>query len=191
MLIPQGRRNGGEMATEIQLIPIQELATGQAASIRNTAIQAVVSKASTELKLAIDKLIVRDIQPLTGLDLDYTYETWYEVTGASTAAYETMSTGTMGADRYIGIYGIRDDSGDFNVTKIKINVGNSDKVIWHLQNLYPMFPDGPKVGFSPSVVILPPNLTYTISRYVVQSGAPAQIVLKGFVVERYGKVLSP
>lgn len=175
------------MATEIQLVPMQELATGQAAAIRNGAIAAVIAVASRVTKLSPDRLVVRDIRPKE--DLDYTLTTWFEVTGATAAQYETMSTGTMGDGRFTGIYGIKDDSEVINVTKIRINVGNSIKAIWHLQNLYST--SGPRIGFSPSVVIIPQNTPYTIQRYVQNASSPAQLVLRGFVVEPYGKVLSP
>ena len=181
----------GSGAAETQLIPIQETSTGQPAAIRNGAIKAVVQKASIELKISPDKLLVRGIRPKA--DLDYTYETWYEVTGASSAAYETMSTGgtaSKDADRYIGIYGVQDESNEINCPLVRIKVGNSIKVIWNLQDLY-NDNEGPRVGLSPSVVIIPPNTPYTIERYVENTASPARIVLKGFIVERIGKTYSP
>jgi hypothetical protein len=175
-------------ATEIQLIPFGELATGQAAGIRNGARNAVVLQAARELRLAPTKLLVRDIDPLT--DLDYSYASWHEKTGTTANVYETMSTGTMADMRYVGIYGVQDDSEAINVSKIKINVGGSDKAIWFLENLYSVN-GGPRIGFSPSVVIIPQRKLYTISRYVLVASSPAPIVLKGFVVEAYGRLLSP
>lgn len=187
MAVEQARVVPIAQATETQLIPIQELATGQAASIRNGAIRATVQKASAELKVSPNKLLVRPIQPKN--DLDYTLATWYERTGATAAAYETMSTGTMGADRFIGIYGVQDESSEINCPLLRIKVGNSIKAIWNLQDLYSE--EGPRVGLSPSVVIIPQNTPYTIERYVENTYAAASIVLKGFVVERVGKVLTP
>ncbi|MCD6362141.1 MAG: hypothetical protein J7M38_14885, partial [Armatimonadetes bacterium] len=110
---------------EIMLIPEPELATGEAAKIRNNAIRSVVAQVSRELRLPHDQLIVRDIDPST--DLDYTHSTWSELTGSTTGVYETMSTGTMDYRRYVGIYGIKDDSECINVTKIRIKVANSTK----------------------------------------------------------------
>jgi len=178
------------MTTETQLIPIQELATGQSASIRNGAIKAVLQKASIELKT--ENLMVRGIRPKS--DLDYTYESWYERTGATAAAYETMSTGGTAAkdkDRYIGIYGVQDESSEINCPLIRITVGNSIKTIWSLQDLYTDSGDGPRIGICPSVVIIPPSTPYTISRYVENTYSPARIVLKGFIVEKVGKTYSP
>lgn len=173
-------------ATEVQLIPTQELATGQAAAIRNGAIAATIQKASRELNVPIDKLLVRGLRPKE--DLDYTYATWAETT-VTAATYETMTTGTMATRRFVGIYGIQDDNEAANVAKIRIKVGNSIKAIWMLENLYSEL--GPRIGFSPSVVIIPERVVYTIERYVTVAAASAKIVLKGFVVEPIGKVLSP
>lgn len=178
------------MAIELQLIPIAELATGQAAAIRNGAISAVLQRAVPVLRVSQDKIIVRDIQPYSGGDLDFTYRTWYETTGASANVYETMTSGTISDRRFIGIYGIKDSAEYASVSKIRIKVGNSIKAIWQLEGLYSLN-GGPRIGFSPSVVLIPPNTPYTIERFVLDASAPTQIVLKGFVVEAYGKVLSP
>jgi len=175
-------------ATEIQLIPQAELSTGQAANIRNGARDAVVIQAARELRLSPNKLLVRDIDPLT--DLDYSKASWHELTGATADVYETMSTGTMADWRYMGIYGVQDYSESINVSKIKINVGGSDKAIWFLENLYSIN-GGPRIGFSPSVVLIPQRKLYTISRYVLNANYPAHIVLRGFVVEAVGRVLTP
>lgn len=178
------------MAGETQtiLIPAQELATGEAAAIRKGAIAAVVAKASKELNLPPTRLIVRDIRPKE--DIGYTYATWFELTGSSSATYETMTTGSMAVSRYIGIYGIKDDSPSYNVSKIRVKVGNSIKSIWQLQNLYAGENES-RIGFVPNVVVIPPSTPYTIERYVLQTASPAQIILKGFVVEPIGKVYSP
>lgn len=176
------------MAIEIQLIPQAELATGQAAAIRNGAIAAVIAKASFEMKVSPDKLVVRDLQPKE--DLDYSYATWSEKTGSSTAAYETMSSGTMADKRYVGIYGVKDSSEAFNVSLLRIKIANSVKAIWHLENLYSIAGEA-RNGFSPSVVVIPRNAPYVIDRYVNVANAQASIVLKAFVVEQVGKLLSP
>ena len=182
----------GSGAAETQLIPIQEMSAGQPASIRNGAIKAIVAKAAIELKMSPDKLLVRGLRPKA--DLDYSYETWYEKTGASAAVYETMSTGAGTAskekDRYIGIYGVQDESSEINCPLVRIKVGNSIKAIWNLQDLY-ADNEGPRIGLAPSVVIIPPSTPYTIERYVENTAMPARLVLKGILVERIGKTYSP
>jgi len=177
------------MPVEVHLIPFQELSTGQAAKIRNEAIIAVRRMASSALNLTEDRLLTRDIQPKD--DLDYTYASWREITGSTAATYETMSTGTMGDDRYMAIYGVKDDSSYVAVTQLRITVGGSQKVIWMLENLYPLYDGGPRIGFSSSVITIPQNTPYTIERYVDQTQQGAHILLKGVICERIGKTISP
>lgn len=172
-------------AALIELVPRKELAPGGAATIRTQVINAVLAQASIELRMPIEKLVVRDLRPLA--DLDYTYETWRERTGSTVEAYETMSTGTMLDQRYVAIYGVRDASaGRGCVSLLKLNVGGGDRAIWNLENL-----DEEGIGYCPSAIVIPPNAPYTLSRWVVVAGQSAQIILKGVVVEPRGKVVSP
>lgn len=172
-----------------QLIPISELSEGQAASIRNAVIQKLVSLANAQLAISPDKLVVRDIRALS--DLDYTYEDWNEATGGTANAYETMSTGTMGDQRWVGIYGVMIatlvDEG-LPCTALKFNIGGADRYIWQLQSLKPL---DNRVGFCPSAVIIPQNTPYTISRYVRSINSTFLCVLRGVVVEPRGLVISP
>ena len=172
-------------ASEIQLIPFKELAPGQAGHIRNAIIRALVANAVFALKLTPDKLVVRDIRAKD--DLDYTYEDWAEVTGATANAYETMSTGTMADQRWIGIFGVKVGL-DCPITAIKFNIGGGDRAIWQLQCLTE---ENGLTGFCPSGIIISQNAPYTISRYTRYTYYPAHVVLKGVVVEPRGKVLSP
>ena len=175
----------GMPSTQVQLIPFSELSLGQAAKIRNDIIQALVAKAVKELNKPPGLLVVRDILPKT--DLDFTNEDWYESTGSS-STWETMSTGTMGDERYVGIYGIKADPDAFSCNAIKFNVGGADKAIWLLQSLRE-YDD--MVGLCPSGIIIPQNIIYTISRYVLYTLSSSCLILKGVVVEPRGKVISP
>ena len=173
-------------ASVIQLIPKSELAPGQAAAVRNEIIGQVLQRAANELKMTIDKLVVRDIRPKS--DLDYTYEDWRETTGATADAYETMSTGTLADQRWIVIFGVKDDVDNRSCTAIKINVGGADMAIWTLQQLGE---EDNMVGISPGGVVIPPNAPYTISRFVRSASSTSNLVLKGVVIEPRGKVVSP
>ncbi len=174
---------------QVQLIPASELAPGQAAAIRNQAITQLLSDASKYTNYQQDKLIVRDIRPIaTTGDLDYTYEDWSETTGATTNTWETMTTGTNVDQRWIGIYGVKIDPDSNAITALRFNIGGSDRVIWVLQSLGEE--DG-YTGFCPSVIMIPPNAPYTISRWVRSVTSIDKTVLKGIVVEPRGKVLSP
>jgi len=174
-------------ATQTQLIPLAELSAGEAAAIRNQAIQAVVARASQELGKPIDQMVVRDIRPAS--DLDFATEDWFEVTGATGDTYETMSTGNMATERYVGFYGVKDD-GVPSCTLLRFNIGGGDRVIWNLQPLT-LYEGNERVGYCPAVVVIPQNAPYTISRYVRMVTSPSHIILKGFVVESRGRVVSP
>lgn len=177
------------MATEIHLIPAQELSTGQAAAIRNAIIQTVVAKVSKELSIAPDKLVVRDIQP--SVDLGLTAASWFIKTGATAGAYETYTSGTMAVSRYAVIYGVIDFTDVMNVSKVKLTIGNSIKAIWNLENLYATATDSARVGISPSPVVIPQNTLYNISRWVINANATSAITYKGFMVETYARSVSP
>jgi len=144
-------------ATETQLIPFAELSTGQASAIRNGSVAAVVALATKILREPANKLIVRDIRPKE--DLDFTRATWLETTGATVDVYEDMTAGTLADRRFIGIYGIEDDTDAYNVSKLRIKIGNSIKSIWMLENLY-SYNAGPRIGFTSSTIIIPMNTPY-------------------------------
>ena len=179
--------NGIQGPAQIQLVPLSEFGLGQVAVVRNKAIDAMVSDTMAKLKLQRHELVVRDIRAADDFS-DYTYEDYGEVAGAAANVYETMTTGTMGDQRWIGIFGVKDNSDDRVVSALKFNVGGGDRAIWQLQALNDE--DG-RVGFSPGVIIIPQNAPYTISRYILQADVGVQIVLKGIVVEPRGRVLSP
>jgi len=208
-----------------QLIPIQELAPGAVAAIRNQVINALVAQVSRELGLPPEQLVVRDVRPLGDLQLygagttDVTSERWGFVdTGTSPAYVAINGVKTMGDQRYVALFGVRDRhsgaaSGSATlavlnslaeakqcVSLIKINVGGGDKAIWDISSMY-TYRDA-KAGFSPSAVIIPQNATFVISYYKMGSievgavtapvsGEIAWLQLVGVVVEPRGKVISP
>ena len=176
------------MAGLVFLIPFGELAPGEAASIRNQVIQALLAKASAELKLSQTSLVVRDIQPAN--DLDFSTEDWFEVTGATANAYENMTTGTMADQRYVAVYGVKDD-GIPSCTLLRFNISSGNRTIWNLQGLQSINDQDERIGISPAPIIITPNAPYTISRYVRMVSSPSHIVLKGVVVEPRGRVISP
>ena len=180
-------------ATKSQLIPFSELAPGEAGSIRNELIKAMVVEAVARTKLPEDRLIVRDIRAKEDLVIysagaDADIEDWAGVTGATANAYETMATGTMGDQRWLGIYGVKGDVEANACTALKFNVGGADRVIWQLQGLNE---DDGFVGFCPTGIIIPQNTIYTISRFVRDATSPVKLVLKGIVVEPRGILVSP
>ena len=174
-------------ASLTHLIPSGELAPGQAAAIRNAAIDGVLAIVMKELKMPLTQLVVRDISPDN--DLDWSTEDWFENTGSTTGDYETMTTGTMADQRWVVIFGVKDDpTSPGNCSALKFNIGGSNRAIWQLQHLNEL--DG-LVGFSPNPVVIPPNAPYTISRYVLRASVASHLVLKGVTIEPRGKLISP
>ena len=175
-------------AAQVHLIPINELSVAEIGAIRNQTIAGIVQKASVEWKLTAEQIVVREIRPAT--DLDFSTEDWFEVTGATINAYETMTTGNMGDQQYLVIYGVKDD-GLPAVTLLRFNIGGGDRAIWNLQGLYAVNGNDDRIGFSPSAIIVPPRNPYTISRYVRLIRSPSHLILKGVIVENRGRTLTP
>ena len=179
--------------TEIHLIPLSELAPGQTGHIRNGIIRSLSVIVASTLRMSPDKLVVRDIRAKDDLVIysvatDADIEDWAAKTGTTANVYETMATGTVGDQRWIAIYGVKDASESKCVSALKFNIGGGDRVIWQLQCLNEE--DG-YVGFSPSVIVMPQNTIYTISRFVRMANSGSCIVLKGLVIEPRGLVVSP
>lgn len=199
------------------LSPIKELATGQLSAIRNSVMDAVVRKASRELNLPEEKLVVRDIRPYTDLGL-YAVTTilatasaadrwgsFYNtnavvVTAASGGSYVSTCTAskTIADDTYIAVYGVRDSRNGWvfsstitapAVTLIKFNIGNADKVIWDLTKAQLYYEES--VAISPAAVVMPPLAPIVISYYLHASSIACYIQLMGFVVEPVGMVITP
>lgn len=175
-------------AARVSLIPMRELSPGQAGKIRNQVITNLITMVSQKLKCDPGQLVIRDIRPQG--DLDYSVEDWGEITGATADAFETMSEGTMGDNRWVAIYGVKTHIDRCNCSQIKVSVGNAERTIWSLMELT-ADENGDMVGFSPMAAIIPENTVYTISRYVRIANASAEIALKGFVCEKRGILVSP
>lgn len=201
------------MARLIHLIPAAELAPGQIAAIRNSVTNELLALASRELKMSVDKLVARDIRPYS--DIKWATDTnatdglansalstdiWQFTTDATLSGWLSAIASayrTMGDQRYIAIYGIRD--GRMTVssppapqcTLWRIRVGNSDKVIWDLSKCY-AYPDN-VVGICPSPVVIPQNTQFNIYGYLpaAAGNAVTYVSFEGIVVEPRGKVVTP
>jgi len=205
------------MATITTLTPVKELATGQLSAIRNSVIDGVVRKASSELNLPEDKLVVREIRPYTDLGM-YSVTTvlataratdgWGSflstgaivVAAASGGSYVSACTAakTIADDTYIAVYGVRDGRGgqilsntipSVEVTLIKFNIGSADRVIWDLTKAQIYYKGA--VAVSPAAIVMPPLAPIVISLYLHTNSLEIQLQLMGFVVEPVGKVITP
>lgn len=200
------------------LMPTQELAPGQVSAIRNATIRAVVDKASRELGLPVDKLVVRDIRAYD--DLGFGRNTAYSATAivnnvwgsyirTGAATYSVSGTGstagvyrdaipdstTMAANRYVGLYGVRDYRVSRaaikpqDVSLIKFNMGSADRTIWDLTECeaYKNY----IAGVTPSPIVIPPLAPYQISAFLIAGGQELGVQLMGFVVEPAGLTIVP
>jgi len=204
--------------TKIQLIPLNEMTPGMAGAIRNQVIEAVVAQASRELALPYDKLIVRDVRPLSDLAMyavgttALTTDNWiFHATTTTANAWTNAcaNPATMADNRFVALYGVRNGmptegsagggtagvAGDVMVfspiCQVKINVGGSDKIIWDI--ISTQSDRNTHVALSPSAVIIPQNATYNIQYKLtyVTADIICHLQLVGVVVEPRGLVLSP
>ena len=197
-----------------QLVPIAELPPGAITSIRNEVIKGVLAIASSELNIPEEKLVVRDLRFVEDLQMYASGTTaasindWVFTTAASTVTGFVTITGekTMGDQRYVAIFGVRDLRMAYGVKQaaatipaslsqvvslLKISVGGADRVIWDLCKIqsYP----NELVGVSPFAVLIPQNAAFNIYIYKANGVASvvSNIMLEGVVVEPRGKVVSP
>ena len=214
-------------AIETQLIPISELTPGAVGAIRNQVINGLVARASQELSMALEKLVVRDVRPFSDLSMYAagttiaTIDEWlYDATSTTANAFTSVTgDATMGDQRYVAIFGVRDlrkgvgvhttamqldNSTDgfgastlkaWNpppavVRQLRLSVGGAVKVIWDLSSVE-SYPD--PIGFSPSAIVIPQNTTFNISYNLGGNvaGRRAWLQLIGVVVEPRGRVTSP
>ena len=201
--------------SNITLTAIQEMAPGQVSSIRNSVMDAVVAKASSELSLPENKLLVRDIRPYSDLAWGtnaafwasthtLTVDVWGTIESGTAAiadgtggAYrETITSGTtMGDNRYIALYGVRDMRVSLpaivaqDISLIKFEVGAADRTIWDLTKCEAY--TNAIAGITTAAIVIPPLSPYQISCYLMTGGVNAYIQLIGFVVEPVGLLLTP
>lgn len=210
------------------LVPLAEMTPGQVGAIRNQVISQLVKQVSMELNVPIGDLVVRDVRPFSDLAMyaggttAATVDEWlYDATTTTAAAFTSVSGNqTMGDQRYVALFGVRDlrwrigvhttkmevlDSTEATgavdlvgkqypgqmVSLVKIAVGGSDKVIWDTTSIQSYIDQ--MVGLSPSAVIIPQNATYNIYYYfkTTAAGIRANLQLIGVAVEPRGKVISP
>lgn len=202
------------MATITTLTPVKEFAVGQLSAIRNSVIDGVVAKASRELAIGPEKLVVREIRPYTDLgmyavttvlDTASAADRWGSFFNAAAAVNAPASGGTyvssctsgktIADDTYIAIYGVRDSRGGMTtvpanaVTLIKFEIGAAERAIWDLTKAQSYYEGA--VAVSPAVIIMPPLAPIVISLYLHADNVEIYLQLMGFVVEPVGMVITP
>ena len=211
-----------------QLTPIQELTPGMVGAIRNEAINFVVARAMKELGMARDRIVVRDIRPVADLGMyrndssAETVERWQYGASAAASGFVAVSptTGQMGDNKFVCIFGIRDlggrlgaDTGGATATGpysaapnpshisfVKFNIGGADKVVWDVQGVraYDVM-----VAFSSSPILIPQNTGFVIYYYLksllgcgavtgaLVADCEQYLQLLGVTVEPRGLTISP
>jgi hypothetical protein len=194
---------------------------GQISTIRNSIINQIVAVAARELSVNEKQLVVRDILPYTDLGMDYgtasagTTENWErDLTGTSVGYVSVTGSHTMGDQRYVAIFGVRDYRNSQGATHtateisaapympldevslIKFDIGGATKAIWDISGIQAK--SDAHVGFSPSAVLIPQNASYNIYYYVkAQYTADtakigmAYLQFVGVTVEPRGKTMTP
>ena len=202
-------------AANTTLIPVAELAPGAVAKIRNDTIQALLEKASIEMGLPTDKLIVRDIRAYndlywaTGSTLAVTVSTedhWHFTLDNSETEgeFEDLNSSShveMADQRFVAIYGVKDRRMSLatpivpTMSELRFTTGGNVRAIWDLQ-VMEAYPDA-MAAVTTSPIIIPQNTDYQIAGYngLSDDGGGSDVVsyimLEGVVVEPIGKVLSP
>lgn len=193
------------------LIPMKELAPGSVGAIRNQVTAALVAKASAELKMPPENLIVRDVRPFsdlawgtdaaTGLaKAAATGNEWSIQTDDALLGYLPLVTAAstiMADQRFVAIYGMRDSRFShptvtaYQCSLWKFVVGNSVKSIWDASKLYAYRKEA--VGFTTSAIIIPQNTQYQIYGYLPTAAGNVftWVQLEAIVCEPRGKIVSP
>lgn len=201
------------MAKLTQLVPMQELSAGQVSAQRNRVIRDLLARASRELKMAEDKLVVRDIRPYSDLNwatedtaadalvkAAITADRWDFTTDDANALWLSAiltTKRTMADQRYVAIYGLRDSRVTYatiiniQCTLWRFQVGHSYKAIWDASKCYAYRTN--VAGFCPTEIVIPQNTQFNIFGYLpTDEGDKASYVqFEGVVVEPVGKVISP
>ena len=200
--------------SNVLLTPVQELAPGRVAAIREDVIQAAVSIAASGLGKPVDQLVVRDIRAYN--DLGFGNNTDYMATATSTDVWGTFKTSdayvttaassgayydaiadntTMADNRYIVLYGIRDrrisrpTTRNADVSALKFTIGVGDRCIWDVTKCE-AYRDA-IAGITPSAVVIPPLAPYQISCYLMAGSTEPGLQLMGVVVEPVGLTIVP
>jgi len=190
---------------DVTLIPAAELKPGAIGAIRTQVTKALLAQASRELSMLETELIVRDIRPQADLDwgsntnfanAEVTTEIWTITTSSNTAYQDVITSAStaMADQRFVAIFGLRCARYTENtvalpcVSLVRIQVGNSIKAIWDLEQLYAY--REAVVGVCNSAVVIPQNAQFQISAYNNDPGVQCDLQLEGIIVEPRGKVLS-
>ena len=194
--------------SDTYLIPVAELTPGSVSAIRNSVRDYLMNEASARLSMPTSQLVIRDIRPVDDLVMcsatstAATLDDWKYTTGTThTWEYWSDEAQTMGDQRFVILYGIRDLSmrnQAWSVTPVvqdislvKIDVGNATKAIWDVGCLGAYALSGPAAAVTNNPILIPQNVAYQLTVYCDAGSIVQYLQLMGLVCEPRGKVISP
>jgi len=194
--------------SDTYLMPVAELTPGSVSAIRNSARDYLISEASDRLSMPASQLVVRDIRAVDDLVMcsasstAATLDDWCYTTGAAhTWEYWSDEAQTMGDQRFVMIYGVRDLSMRnqawgvtpvvMEIALVKIDVGNATKAIWDIACLGAYSLSGPPAAVTNNPILIPQNVAYQLEVFSNAGSVVQYLQLVGLVCEPRGKVISP
>ena len=177
------------------LAPAKDLTAAERSDLREATLDRVQQKAAETLKGHVN-LTTRDLIPS---DLGVTNDEWNEVSGIAGDTYENTaitgsSTFTLANQRFVGFYGIQDQSPNPIVTKLRLTIGSHINTVISLMHIAE---HTPREGYLRSPIIISENMAVKIERYLrglsgyVTTMGTVRIVFLGFTVEPAGRTTAP
>lgn len=163
----------------------RELA-GNSLDAYNKMVSKLLDRASKELGLARESLVVRPLRPedLTG----GTTPAW-SLNCTSASAWNTVISSVSIADaRFVGISGVFHGEATGEATQVLINREASDVRFW---DVTPIRSFDTKVGYADDPVTIDQNTTLTVKIYCTTASTLVDFGFFGAVVEKYGILVSP
>jgi len=198
------KQNGGPVTIQSVLLSLDLLGQSGVDGSRNAAIAGAVTKANQ--LWGGQNLTVRDLNPL---DMSYANNVFTDTSNATINQWNAMATGafTVPTATVIAIYGIKIGwlvgaaappiNVTMPVTAIRIDVGGSRHVQWHLQSLDQKAPantTSPYVaiaGVTRSPIVVAEDITVTLFEYTRIASNAYDPVWLGVAVEKEGVTLKP
>jgi len=150
----------------------------------NRMVRKLYERASRELGLTPDDLVLRPLRPE---DLGLSNPAWSLNCTSANAWNDVIST-TVADARFIGISGVYHNEGAGEATQVKISREASDVRYW---DITPIRAWENKIGYADDVVTLDQNTSVTISIYCTTASTLTDFAFIGAVVEKKGLLISP
>jgi len=158
---------------------------GVALDAYNKMVRAMVSKASRELGLGEDGLVIRPLRPE---DIGLTAPAWSLNCTSANSWNTVIDSKTIADNRFVGINGVFHAEGAGEATQVKITRKGSVARYWDVtwirntQN---------KIAYADDPIILDQNTTITVEIYCTSASTLTDFGFIGAVVEKRGLLINP